>query len=57
METIRSFFSVCWSILDIEIKIFDYSFTLLQVLYFSVIAYGLLCLVFKLISDKRGDKD
>lgn len=55
MENLKILFQVCWSLLNIEITVFDYSFTLLQIFYFGIIAYGIARLVFRLIGS-GGDE-
>lgn len=55
MEIFKTLFQLCWSILGIEITVFDYTFTFRQVLFFSIIAYGAAYVVFKLIGGRSDE--
>lgn len=55
MDNLKILFEVCWSILNVEITVLDYTFTFSQVLFFSIIAYGVAYVVFKLISGGNDE--
>ena len=56
METLGAIFKICMEILYIEIPVGDYKITLFNLLVYTVIAYLVLRLIFKLFFKQEEEE-
>ena len=55
MEVFGLIFQVIYAILDMEIEIFGFRFTFLNLLVYSVVVYGFLRFVFKIFFHREDE--